>query len=136
MEKISKAQAYANKERGNPYANTKRKVEINPSHPAIKELFERVKDDPDSETEELAQVLFEGALINSGYVLSDTHDFSKRFYRLFNGALGIPRNAPIEEVSVDLDEEDEDDKKKDESENLDDQNDSDDDKEEEQKDDL
>jgi heat shock protein beta len=98
MEKISKAQAYANKERGNPYANTKRKVEINPSHPAIKELFERVKDDPDSETEELAQVLFEGALINSGYVLSDTHDFSKRFYRLFNGALGIPRNAPIEEV--------------------------------------
>ena len=73
-------------------------------------------------------VLYEGAMINSGkkwifkqflkfsnlgYVISDPADFSKRFYRLFNGALGIPRNAPIEEVKVDLedDDEDEDDKK-------------------------
>lgn len=48
--------------------NSKKILEINPSHPAIKELFERVKDDPDKETEDLATVLFEGALVNSGFL--------------------------------------------------------------------
>lgn len=42
-------------------------MEVNAAHPAIKELFERVKDEPDKETEELARTLFEGALITSGY---------------------------------------------------------------------
>lgn len=44
-------------------------MEVNPSHPAIKELLERVKDEVDKETEELAKVLYEGALVNSGYAL-------------------------------------------------------------------
>jgi len=81
-------------------------LEINPSHPAIKELFERVKEDPDRETEELAKVLYEGALINSGYTVKDPDAFSKRFYKLFNGALGIPRDAKVEEIEVDLDDDD------------------------------
>jgi HSP90 family molecular chaperone len=42
-------------------------LEINPSHPIIKELLERVKDNPDAETEEYAKMLTETALINSGY---------------------------------------------------------------------
>jgi heat shock protein beta len=48
------------------YLNQKRVLEINPSHPAIKTLLEKVKDNPDKETEELAKVLFEGSLVNSG----------------------------------------------------------------------
>jgi len=32
-------------------------------------LLERVKDDPDTETEEMAKVLYEAALINSGFFL-------------------------------------------------------------------
>jgi len=87
-------------------------LEINPSHPAIKELFERVKEDPDRETEELARVLYEGALINSGYSIKDPDAFSKRFYKLFNGALGIPRDAKVEEIEVDLDDDDEDEENK------------------------
>ena len=47
--------------------NSKKILEINPSHPAIKELFERVKDDPDKDTTDLATLLFEAASINSGY---------------------------------------------------------------------
>jgi len=39
--------------------------------------------------------------------MTNTVDFSKRFYRLFNGALGIPKDAPVEEMEVVLDEEDE-----------------------------
>jgi len=102
MERISKAQAYGSSDRSNPYANSKKILEINPSHPAIKELLERVKDDVDRETEELAKVLFEGALVNSGYTLSSPTDFAARFYRLFNSALGIPKDAAVEEIEIDL----------------------------------
>lgn len=68
-------------------------------------MLERVKDDPDTETEEMAKVLYEAALINSGYNIKDTIDFSKRFYRLYNSALGISRDAPIEEYEVELEDE-------------------------------
>jgi HSP90 family molecular chaperone len=107
MERISKAQAYSNTDRNNPYANSKKILEINPNHPAIKELFERVRDDADKETEELARVLYEGAVINSGYTIREPIEFSKRFYRLFNGALGIARDAPIQEMEVDMSDDEE-----------------------------
>lgn len=70
-------------------------------------MLERVKDDADRETEELAKVLYEGALINSGYTISNPMDFAGRFYRLFNSALGVAKDAPIEEIEIDLDEESE-----------------------------
>jgi hypothetical protein len=47
-------------------------------------------------------------LINSGYALSNPTDFAKKFYKLFNGAMGIPKDAPIEEVEISLDEDEED----------------------------
>lgn len=103
MERIAKAQAYAQNEKTNPYANAKKILEINPHHPSIKELFERVKEDPeDQDTKELARVLYEGAAINSGYLLREPAEFKKRFYALFNGALGIPKDAKVEEVEVEL----------------------------------
>jgi len=40
--------------------------------------------------------------------LKDPAAFAQRFYRLLNGALGIAKDAPIEEYEVDIeDEEDE-----------------------------
>jgi len=107
MESIQKAQAYG---QGNPMANSKRILEINPNHPVIKELLERVKDhsgeEPDTETQDLASLLYEAAALNSGYTIGDPHAFSARFFKIFNGALGIPKDAKVEEVQVDLDEED------------------------------
>jgi len=45
---------------------SKKILEINPGHPIMKELLERVKESPDSETEELVKTLTETAMINSG----------------------------------------------------------------------
>jgi len=104
MERISRAQAYATADKQHPFMNSKRVLEINPAHPIIKELLERVKEGADSDTADLATVLYETALLNSGYNLHDTHGFSKRFFKIFNGALGIPKDAKIEEPEVDLDE--------------------------------
>lgn len=102
MERISKAQAYSNQQNYNQ--NSKKILEINPNHPAIKELLERVKDDPDKETEEYARVLYEGSLVNSGYLVSNPTEFSKRFYNLFNRAIGLGTDAKVTEYEVDLDD--------------------------------
>jgi len=107
MEKISRAQAYANADRTAHLQNQKKILEINPNHPVIKELLERVKESPDSDTEEMASLLFETALINSGYNLQNPVEYAKKFYKLFNGALGIPKDAKVEELEVNLDEEEE-----------------------------
>jgi heat shock protein beta len=104
MEKIQKAQAYGN---NSPQSNSKKILEINPSHPVIKELLERVKDprdEVDNETKDLATLLYEAALLHSGFSITDTHSFSERFFKIFNGALGVPKNAKVEEVHIDLDE--------------------------------
>lgn len=81
MERISKAQAYGFEKKSHYIVSEKRVLEINPSHPTIKELLSRVvalNDHPEdrAETEELAKVLFEGAVVNSGYSLRDPAGFS------------------------------------------------------------
>jgi len=108
MEKVQKAQAYGP---NNPMSQSKRNLEVNPGHPVIRELFNRVQSEPDSdETKEMAILLYEAALLNSGYSLSDPRDFSTRFFKIFNPAMGIPRDAQVEEIDVDIRDEDEVDK--------------------------
>ena len=60
---------YANADKTAINAQNKWLLEINPSHPIVKELLDRVKDNPNDETEEYAQMLNEAALINSGYLI-------------------------------------------------------------------
>lgn len=52
----------------------------------------------------MAQLLHETALLNSGYALDNPSDYARKFFKIFNGALGIPKNAPIEEIEVDLED--------------------------------
>merc|ERR1711990_1003861 len=107
MEKVTRAQAYAKQENRPQYAQ-KKTFEINPHHPIVKELLERVKDNPDDEdTAQMSMLLYETALLNSGYSLDNPAEYARNFFRIFNGALGIPKNAQVEEIQVDLDEEDE-----------------------------
>lgn len=105
MERISKAQAYGQNAGG--AGPQKSILEINPHHPIIKELLERVKDGADEETEDMARLLYEAALLNSGYSLSEPASFARRFYRIFNGAMGIPKDAEVSEVEVDIDDDEE-----------------------------
>ena len=42
-----------------------------------------------------------------GYTLSDPHSFSSRFFKIFNGAMGIPKDAKVEEIEVEIDDEEE-----------------------------
>mmetsp|Transcript_18619 Transcript_18619/g.32334 ORF Transcript_18619/g.32334 Transcript_18619/m.32334 type:complete len:735 (-) Transcript_18619:138-2342(-) len=60
-------------------------LEINPNHPIIKDLADRVKADKDSEAnKEMATVIYELALLSSGYALEDTGSFAKRVAKLIS----------------------------------------------------
>jgi len=103
MEKISKAQAYGP---SNPMASSKRNLEVNPGHPVIKELLQRVQNNPDKDTEEMATLLYEAALLNSGFSLSDPSEFAAKFFKIFTPAMGISKEARVEAMEVELDDED------------------------------
>jgi HSP90 family molecular chaperone len=72
MEKINRAQAFANQAKAESYMSAKKILEINPHHPIIKVLLERVKSSDDSATLDEASnsyidLLYQMALMNSGF---------------------------------------------------------------------
>ena len=69
MERIQKAQAFSNPDKiQNSNMIGKRTLEINTSHPAIKELLRRVleSNNVDEETKDVADLMYESALLASG----------------------------------------------------------------------
>ena len=106
MEKIIKAQAtLAKDDMSNQMNQSKRTLEVNPYHPFIKELLERVKSGADSETEEQAKILFEVALLHAGFELKTPSKFTGKFYKIMSDSFGISRE--INKVDLDLSEFDE-----------------------------
>merc|ERR1712048_450395 len=114
MERIAKSQAFAQKGKFDSVTQMKKIVEINPYHPFIRELLERVKSEVDQDTEESAKLLYEVSLLNSGFQLNETTTFSSRFYKVMSDAMGIPRDSKVEEFELEdsLPEEDDKDKEK------------------------
>lgn len=111
MERIMKAQSFSDQQR-QMYMRGQKSLEINPRHPLIRELKQKVEEDKESsETKELAVLLFETALLESGFVPEDTKGFAKRMQVLMKGALGMTKDLDeMEEVSDEEDaEEDEED---------------------------
>merc|ERR1712193_561354 len=91
-------------------------LEINPNHPVIVDLLSKVKaDKEDAAALDTAQVLFQTALIESGYEIADPSSLVSRVYRLMSKELGVDPDAPIKEIEVpeeeeEAEEEDKDDK--------------------------
>merc|ERR1739845_311265 len=71
QEKVMKAQAFQNKDQMQMMAGRKT-LEVNANHPVVINLLEKVKADKEDATAvDTAQVLFQTALIESGYEISD-----------------------------------------------------------------
>merc|ERR1712183_448393 len=105
QEKVMKAQAFQNKEQLSMMAGRKT-LEVNPNHPVVIDLLNKVKaDKDDAAAKDTAQVLFQTALIESGYELSDASALVNRVYRLMSKELGVDPDAPLTEVEVPEDEE-------------------------------
>merc|ERR1719262_1726070 len=98
-------------------------LEVNANHPVIVDLLTKVKaDKEDAAALDTAQVLFQTALLESGYEIADPSALVGRVYRLMSKELGVDPDAPIKEDEVpeeeDKEEEDDADDSSEEKEDL------------------
>merc|ERR1712172_246845 len=106
QEKIMKAQAFQNKDQIGMMSGRKT-LEVNANHPVVVDLLSKIKaDKEDAAALDTAQVLFQTALIESGYEIADPSALVNRVYRLMSNELGVDPDAPIKEVEVPEEEED------------------------------
>merc|ERR1711915_361688 len=114
QEKVMKAQAFQNKDQLSMMSGRKT-LEINPNHPVIADLLTKVKaDKEDKAALDTAAVLFQTALIESGYEIADPSALVNRVYRLMSKELGVDPDAPLKEVEVPEEEEEAEEDDKDE----------------------
>merc|ERR1711935_1215284 len=107
QEKIMKAQAFQNKDQLSTMSGRKT-LEINPNHPVVVDLLAKIKaDKSDKAAVDTAEVLFQTALIESGYELADASALVNRVYRLMSKELGVDPDARVKEVEVPEGEEEE-----------------------------
>ena len=80
MEKINRAQAFANQDKASSYMLAKKTLELNPHHPVIKEMLTRVKaadgGELSQETKEYADLMWNMALLNSGFLIENPSEMT------------------------------------------------------------
>ena len=77
------------------YMASKKTLELNTSHPIMKELNRKVAEDKaDKSVRDLTCLLFESSLLTSGFTLDDPAAFAKRIYRMIGLGLDIDDAEP------------------------------------------
>jgi len=110
MQRIQESQAFTNQDKSSSaYLYGKKYLEINPSHPAIKKLRERLveSEKPDAYVEDTADLMFESALLESGYALNDPHEFAARMDRVLKYNLNLDRYEQATPLDVKIEDEEE-----------------------------
>lgn len=102
MERIMKAQALRDSS-AMGYMAAKKNLEINPDHPIIESLRQKVEvDKNDKSVKDLVNLLLETSLLCSGFGLEDPQTHASRIYRMIKLGLGIDEDdiSPVENIPV------------------------------------
>merc|ERR1712168_1042993 len=101
MERIMKAQALRDTSTMG-YMAAKKHMEINPDHSIMKTMREKVEQDKnDKSVKDLVVLLFETALLSSGFSLEDPMTHSNRIHRMIKLGLGIDEEDVAETEAPD-----------------------------------
>jgi len=95
MERIMKAQTFSDASK-QQWMLPKKTMEINPRHPVIQSLKTKSeKDTEDPALKDLVNLLYDAALVQSGFSMTDTADFAKRIHRVVSLGLDVDPNAEV-----------------------------------------
>jgi len=96
MEKIMKHQTFSDASKQN-YMLSKKVLEINPRHPIIKELKAKMEaDSKDAALADMANLMYDAALLQSGFEMSSPKEFASRLHRVVSLGLDVDPNAKAE----------------------------------------
>jgi len=91
MERIARAQALVDK---GYFSKASKILEINPNHPINTELLNRIKNDPtDKIAIDVANLLYETAVLQFGFPVDDTSSFAERIHRMLKANLNLDPEA-------------------------------------------
>ncbi|KAJ2853282.1 Hsp90 chaperone hsp82, partial [Coemansia erecta] len=104
MERIMRAQALRDSGGMTSYMASKRTFGLQPNHPIIRELKDKVAADKNDKTvRDLVNLLFESALLSSGFTLDDPSLFANRIYRMVKLGLSLDDEEGAGSAAADTD---------------------------------
>jgi len=103
MERIMKAQALRDNGMGG-YMSSKKTMELNPDNAIVNTLKSKIDDDENDKTaKDLINLLFDTAMLQSGFSLNDPTNFAGRIHRMIKLGLSInPDDEILEDVTDDI----------------------------------
>jgi len=102
MERIMKAQALRNNQMGS-YMVSKKTLEINPTHPIIEKLREKISENKNDKTiKDLIWLLFDTAQLSSGFSLDEPSGFTNRIYRMIKLGLSVQEKEGEQDINEEL----------------------------------